>query len=292
MIYSMTGFGRYEYAAEGRRVSVEIKSVNHRYLDLNIRMPRRFNRFEAALRKLLGEYMSRGKVDVSISYEDMAESAASLSYNRELAAAYLSHMKEMSEDLGIEMDVKVSDLMRMPEIFTMETPETDEEELFRFLTVAVEQAGEAFRASRQKEGEALREDLLGKLAVMAENVSAVEARYPDILKEYEEKLRTRLNEVLGDARVDEHVIATELVVYADKLCTDEETVRLKNHIETMKKDLEKGGALGRKLDFLAQEMNREANTILSKSNDLRTSEIGISLKTDIEKVREQIQNIE
>ena len=292
MIYSMTGFGRYEHEEEGRKVSVEIKSVNHRYLDLNIRMPRRFNRFEADLRKLLGSYMSRGKVDVSISFEDMSESAASLSYNQELAAAYLKYCRQMAEDLGLENDVRVSTLMRMPEVFTMETPETDEEALYNTLAAALEKAAEAFQLSRQKEGEALKEDLLAKLSDMAENVRLVEERYPAIIKEYEDRLRQKLADTLADTRIDESVLATELVVFSDRLCTDEETVRLANHIDTMAKELKKGGAVGRKLDFVAQEMNREANTILSKSNDLRTSEIGISLKTEIEKIREQIQNLE
>ena len=200
--------------------------------------------------------------------------------------------RSMAEDLGLENDVRVSTLMRMPEVFTMETPETDEEALYNTLAAAVEKAAEAFQLSRQKEGEALKEDLLAKLSGMAENVRMVEERYPAIIKEYEDRLRQKLADTLADTRIDESVLATELVVFSDRLCTDEETVRLANHIDTMAKELKKGGAVGRKLDFVAQEMNREANTILSKSNDLRTSEIGISLKTEIEKIREQIQNLE
>lgn len=292
MLNSMTGFGRYELTEKSRRISVEIKSVNHKYLDLTIRMPKRFNPFESEIRKKLGCFMVRGKVDVSIFYEDKSESAAALSCNKELAAEYVRYARELSEELGVDFDLKVSGLMRLPEVFVMETPETDEEEILHYLLSAVENAAENFANARGLEGEALKSDLLSKLDVMAGNVRLVEERYPQIVKEHEERIRAKAEELLGGDRMDESVLAAELVVYSDRLCTDEETVRLMNHIETMKKELASGGAVGRKLDFLAQEMNREANTILSKSNDLRTSQIGIGLKTDIEKIREQIQNIE
>lgn len=294
MLKSMTGFGRFERCENGKKVAVEIKSVNHRYLDLNIRMPRKFNPLEADIRNTLKKHMIRGKVDVSISYEDSHNTALGLKYNKEVAQTYLAYFKQMEEDFALRADNPVSApvLARFPEVITMEDISEDEESLWAYLQEALVAAGERFEAARAKEGDALCSDLLEKLDQMLTNVDLVEERYPEIIAEYEAKLRSKLEELLDNTQMDESRIAAEMVLFADKLCTDEEIVRLRNHILTMKQVLTEGGEVGRKLDFMAQEMNREANTILSKANDFRTSEIGISLKTTIEKIREQIQNIE
>ncbi len=292
MIRSMTGFGRYELEAHERRTNVEIKAVNHRYLDLSIKMPRSFNVFESKIRNVIREYIERGKTDIYISCEELGEERLSLKYNRELAKGYLTYLKEMAEEFGLECETRASTLARFPEVFTMEQEEGDEAEIWQDLEQALRAAAEAFKASREHEGELLKQDLLEKLDIMKDAQSVIEERMPQLIGEYRERLRTKLMEVLADNAIDENRIVTEATIYADKICVDEEMVRLKSHITAMKAELEKGGAVGRKLDFLAQEMNREANTILSKSSDLEISNRGIELKTGIEKVREQIQNIE
>lgn len=292
MIKSMTGFGRAEVTDENRKFTVEIKSVNHRYLDIGIKMPKKLNFFESAIRNLLKEYIERGKVDVFISYEDYTEDNLALKYNEEIAAQYLTHLKAMSEKFGIENDVRVSALSRYPEVFTMEEQSVDEKELWAVLERTIRAAAEQFVASRIAEGERLRSDLLEKLDGMLAYVDFIEERSPVILQEYRMRLEEKVKELLGDKQLDDARIATEVTIFADKICVDEETVRLRSHIQSTKDTLNAGGGIGRKLDFIAQEMNREANTILSKSNDLKISDTGINLKTDIEKVREQIQNIE
>lgn len=289
---SMTGFGRFEIQNEQYRFTVEMKSVNHRYLDFNFKIPKKLSLFESAVRAVLKEYMQRGKVDVFITYENYTQSRISLKYNRDIAGQYLDYLQEMGKDFSLENDITVSNLSRYPEVFTMEEQPVDEEELWSVLEQVLRRAAESFSASREKEGADLKNDLLDKLDSMLEKVAAIEVRSPEIIREYREKLEKKLRELLEDSQVEESRIAAEVVLFADKICTDEETVRLKSHIENMKRVLTEGGGIGRKLDFIAQEMNREANTILSKANDLETSNIAIDLKTEIEKVREQIQNIE
>lgn len=292
MIKSMTGFGRCELADENRRVTVELKSVNHRYLDLNIKMPKKLNVFENAIRNLLKSYVQRGKVDLFITYEDFTEKAVALRYNRELAAEYVEYARRMADAFGIQDDLTTSRLMRCPEVFSMEEQTLDEQKFWEMLSPAVEEACERFVEARCTEGENLKRDLIEKLDEMSRYVEQIEERMPQILEEYRAKLSAKVEELLEDHRMDESRLAVEITMFADKICTDEELVRLKSHISSMKDALLDGGSIGRKLDFIAQEMNREANTILSKSNDLTVSGIGIDLKTDIEKVREQIQNIE
>ena len=292
MIKSMTGFGHGEFVNEKYHFTVEIKSVNHRYLDMNIRFPKKLGLFENAVRTLLKEYLERGKVDVFITYEDLTEGSSSLRCNENVAAQYLSYLRGMAEKFQIENDVTVSKLARFPDVFVMEEEPLDEEELWSGLEQAVRNAAERFAESRAREGEHLKQDLLEKLAVMDSYVDVIEARSPVLLEEYRQRLSAKLQEVLKDTTLDESRIAAEVVIYADRICVDEETVRLRSHIKGTKDALNAGGSIGRKLDFIAQEMNREANTILSKTTDLELSNIGISLKTDIEKVREQIQNIE
>ena len=292
MIKSMTGFGRCEFADEKRKFTVEIKSVNHRYLDVNIKMPKKLNFFESTIRSLLKEYIERGKVDIYITYEDYTEDNFSLKYNASLAEEYLKHLREMSLQFGLDDDIRVSSLSRYPDVFVMEEQSIDEKELWTGLEYALRGACEQFVESRIKEGDHLCDDLLEKLNGMLSYVDFIEERYPQILKEYRTRLEDKVRELLQDRPMDDARIAQEVIVFADKICVDEETVRLRSHITTMSDTLKKGGSIGRKLDFIAQEMNREANTILSKANDVEISDTGINLKTDIEKVREQIQNIE
>lgn len=292
MIKSMTGFGRCEIVTTEYKISVEMKAVNHRYLDLSIKMPKKFNYFEAGIRNLLKTYIQRGKVDVYINYEDYTEDMLCLKYNSSLAAEYMDAFRRMQEQFGIDNDVKVSMLARMPEVLTMEQAPEDEEQTWKQLSAVVEEAAKKFVESRILEGDKLKEDLLGKLDYMGELVDFIEERSPAILKEYRQKLEDKVKELLENTTLDEGRIATEVTIYADKICVDEEMVRLRSHIDATRKELEAGGSVGRKLDFIAQEMNREANTTLSKSTDLEISDRAIALKTEIEKVREQIQNIE
>ncbi len=292
MIKSMTGFGRFEYSDNKRKFTVELKSVNHRYLDVNIKMPKKLNFFESTIRTYLKSYIERGKVDIYITYEDFTESNFSLQYNAGIAAEYLKHLNEMSEQFGLDNDIRVSTLSRYPDVFVMEEQPLDEDEIWNDLEKALKGALEQFVDSRIKEGENLKVDLCNKLDNMISYVDYIEERSPEIIRDYKVKLEEKVRDLLGDKQIDDSRIAQEVTIFADKICVDEETVRLRSHILSTKETLIKGGSVGRKLDFIAQEMNREANTILSKSNDLRISDMGINLKTDIEKVREQIQNIE
>lgn len=291
MIKSMTGFGRYEYQTGSKKFTVELKGVNHRYLDVNIRMPKKFNFFETAIRTLLKQYALRGKVDIFITYEDNSESQAALKYNETLAAEYMRYFKQMEESFGIDNDIRVSTLAHCPEVLTMEEKPDDEDALWSGLQMALKGAFAQFIETRTTEGENLKKDILNKLSGMEILVGHVEERSPQIVEEYRKKLEDKIHELL-DVPVDENRMAAEVILYADKICTDEETVRLKSHISHMRDTLEETEGIGRKLDFIAQEMNREANTILSKANDLEVSNYAIGLKTEIEKIREQIQNIE
>ena len=292
MVKSMTGFGRAELQDGDKKITVEMKSVNHRYLDFNIKMPKKFSFFEAAIRTVLKDYMQRGKVDVFITYEDFTQSRVLLKYNEDLARQYMGFFGQIADSFGLENDVSVMKLARCPEVFTMEEQPVDEEELWLSLEKVLREAGEKFAESRDREGASLKNDLTEKLDLLAADVDKIVERAPRILEEYKERLKQKTKELLDDAQIEESRIASEVILFADKICMDEETVRLKSHIGTMRQALEEGGGVGRKLDFIAQEMNREANTILSKANDLATSEIAIELKTEIEKIREQIQNIE
>ena len=292
MIKSMTGFGRCEVLKDSRKFTVELKSVNHRYLDVNIRMPKKLNFFETSIRTLLKSYADRGKVDIFITYEDLSQSQVSVKYNAALAAEYLKYLNQMAEEFSLDNDIRVSTLSRYPEVFTMEECSEDEDELWNGLKEALEGAFSQFVEMRTKEGERLKEDILLKLDLLSEQIRFIEERSPQIIAEYRTKLEEKMRELLEDTQIDDNRIAAEVILFADKICTDEEVVRLKSHIQHMKETLEESNGIGRKLDFIAQEMNREANTILSKANDLDISNRAISLKTEIEKIREQIQNIE
>lgn len=292
MIKSMTGFGRCEVSEAERKVIVEMKSVNHRYLDVNIKMPKKLNFFETAIRSELKNYIQRGKVDIFITYEDFTENNVCIKYNKDIAAEYMEYLKQMSEDFGLDNDIKVSKLSRYPEVLSMEEQTIDEEEIWKVLGNAVRGAAEGFVETRIKEGENLKEDLIAKLDGMLEHVEFITQRSPQLVEEYRASLKERVRELLNDAQIDENRLLMEVTIFADKVCVDEELVRLRSHIGTTRQTLLEGGSIGRKLDFIAQEMNREANTMLSKANDLEISSRAIELKTEIEKVREQIQNIE
>lgn len=292
MIKSMTGFGRYEVSETERKITVEMKSVNHRYLDVNIKMPKKLNFFEAAIRAELKNYIQRGKVDIFITYEDFTQNNVCVKYNKDIAAEYMKYLNQMSQDFGLDNDIRISALSRYPEVLSMEEQTADEEEIWKALSKAVRGAAESFVETRIREGENLKNDLVDKLNGMLQHVDFITERSPQLISEYKSKLREKVKELLEDSQIDENRLLMEVTIFADKVCVDEELVRLRSHIETTKQTLAEGGSIGRKLDFIAQEMNREANTILSKANDLEISGRAIELKTEIEKVREQIQNIE
>ncbi len=292
MLKSMTGFGRCEIAGVDRKITVEMKAVNHRYCDITIKMPKKLNFFEAGIRNLLKQYIGRGKVDIYITYEDYTENNVCVKYNADLAREYYTNLEKISKEFGLENDIRVSVLSRYPEVFTLEEQTIDEKELWKLVEEAVKEAATRFVETRIAEGENLKRDIFTKLDNMLALVDYIESRSPEIVNEYRNKLMTKVTELLADTKVDESILATEVTIFADKICVDEETVRLRSHILNMKDTLNDSDNVGRKLDFIAQEMNREANTILSKASDLEVTNRAIDLKTEIEKVREQIQNIE
>ena len=292
MIKSMTGFGHGELVSEDFRITVEMKAVNHRYCDINIKMPKKLNFIEADIRNTLKKTIKRGKVDVYISFEDLSESTVRVRLNEEMGREYFEALNQLGSKLEISESVTAWQVARFPEVLTLEDVPMNQEYASHEIMEAVGQAAEHFADSRIKEGENLKEDILGKLEGMKKNITLVEERYPQMVAEYRKKLTDKVQALLTDANIDESRIATEVVIYADKISVDEETVRLRSHIDNMKDELVRGGSVGRKLDFIAQEMNREANTILSKANDIEISNIAIELKTEVERIREQVQNIE
>ena len=269
-----------------------MKSVNHRYSEIFVRMPKKLNMFETGIRNVLKQYISRGKVDMFITYEDESEGKACVKYNEEIAAEYLGYLKKIGETFGLENDIRVSTLSKYPEVLVLEEQTQNEEDIWNDIETAVRGCAEKFVQTRIEEGNHLKEDIIQKLHGILSMVDKIEERSPQIVAEYREKLRSKVEELLGDTKLDESVLATEITIFADKICVDEETVRLRAHVDNMIKTLDSGENIGRKLDFIAQEMNREANTTLSKANDIELSNIAIDLKTEIEKIREQIQNIE
>lgn len=292
MIKSMTGYGRAEMSNDRFRISVEMKSVNNRYLDLSIRMPRQLNQLEARIRKELGASTRRGKVDVYISLEDLAQANVDVVYNAKIAREYLDFLRQMSADFGLTDDICVSHLSRYPDVFSMKEETSDPEEVWDLLRKVLLEAAGQFLEARTREGEFLRKDLLAKLDQMEADVDFITERSPALIQAYRQKLLDKVRELLEDSAVDEARIVQEVTIYADKVCVDEELVRLRSHIGTTRQALDSDEGIGRKLDFIAQEMNRESNTILSKSDSLEISDRAIDLKTTVEKIREQIQNIE
>ena len=293
MIRSMTGFGHGEVSNDkNQKVTVGMKSVNHRYCDISLKLPKKLAMFEANIRNIMKEYASRGKIDIYVSYEDLSETAVSLHYNQAMAAEYMQVFKKMQEDFGIETKITAEALAKYPEVVTLEEVQQDEEVWWELLEATLRQAAEKFVETRTIEGANLKKDLLGKLDQMAADVAFIERRSPQIIAEYRAKLEEKVKEFLEDSAIEENRIAAEVTLYADKIAVDEEIVRLQSHISSMTDVLESDESIGRKLDFMAQEMNREANTILSKSSDVDLADHAIELKTNVEKVREQIQNIE
>ncbi len=292
MIRSMTGFGRAESANNMIKFVVEAKSVNHRFLDTSVRIPKEYGFLETSVRAEVKKYLIRGKVDLYITYVNLGDADLNLQFNEHLAEEYVNAYRRMAETFGLENDLTVSTLGMQEEIFALEEKALDEEAVWGVLKEALDNALVMLAETRSREGEDLKRDLLEKLVRMKEIVDSIERRYPELLLEYRERLRDKVRELFTDNSIDENRIATEVVLYADKLATDEETVRLKSHIDSMIKEISEGGDVGRKLDFIAQEMNRESNTILSKATDLETTNLAIDLKTEIEKIREQVQNVE
>lgn len=291
----MTGFGRCLRENESYRISVEIKAVNHRYSEVSVKVPKKLSFFEPKIRNLLKKYAERGKIDIFIGYEDFTEKNEYVKYNRNLAREYMNCIQNMAEEFHIENDITASMLCKMQDVLVLEEQAVDENGIWVLLEPVLREALEQFVQIREAEGQRLFKDVIGKLEGMKNIVDAIVIRSPELVSEYRNKIQEKVNELLGDAnKVDPAMLATEIVIFADKVCVDEETVRLLSHITAMQdalENVEKAG-IGRRLDFIAQEMNREANTILSKANDMEITDYAIQLKTDIEKIREQIQNIE
>lgn len=292
MISSMTGYGRCEIEENERKVLVEVSSVNHRYLDLNIRVPRLLMQLEEEIRKILKKNLARGKVEVSITYQTTSKEDLEVVVDTALGSAYLEGLRQMGHQFGLEDDLKLSTLMNLNELITFQKKATDEQAIAQTVFKAVNGAIDAFKQMRLTEGEALKQDILMKCHTLSEMVQAIELRSPQVVTHYQERLKNRLGQLLEAIPVDEARIASEIALFADKCAIDEELTRLKSHIKQLEEILTQGGIVGRKLDFLMQEMNREANTIGSKANDYEITKMVVALKTEMEKIREQVQNIE
>ncbi len=288
----MTGFGRGEFEKDKRKITVEMKSVNHRYCEVNVRMPRKLGFLENEVRSYVKQKLSRGKIDIFISYEDNSEKLENIKFNAELAKEYLKYFELISEQFGLDNDIKVSHMTRYPDVLVVEEQDDDQEELWSILKGALSSSIDQLIETRTIEGEHLKEDMLKKLDVMVDALGEIKEKTPFIVVAYKEKLESRIKDLLENTSIDEARLAVEVAIFADKACIDEEIVRLISHIEHMKSTFNTELPVGRKLDFLTQEMNREANTILSKANAIDISNQALDLKTEIEKVREQIQNIE
>ena len=292
LIKSMTGYGRSVETRNGREFTVEVRSVNNRYLDCAVRLPRLVAFGEDAVKQAVKNTISRGKVDVYVSVRSEGGEQGTVTLNTALAEGYLAAMRQMAETFGLENDVKVSDLSRLPEVFTVDKPEVDEEALLADLMAVTNEALAGYDAMRTTEGTALDHDLCSRGARILELVGQVEKQSPKTVSDYRARLEAKLREVLANTAIDESRILTEAAIFADKVAVDEETVRLRSHLNQMNAMLDAGGAVGRKLDFLLQEMNREANTIGSKCTDVAVARIVVDIKAELEKIREQVQNVE
>lgn len=318
MVYSMTGFGRSEYSDELRRVVIEMKSVNHRYCDIGVKLPRSISRFEPEIRKRLKKYVERGKVDVFITYSSLQSTGAVVKYNKDVLDQYMAHFKKMEEDYGLTEDYKPTVIARYPDVFSIEENYFVEDEEYQIIEKVLDEAGKQFKESRAKEGANLAKDLIQKMDELEGYTCQIEELAPKIIEEYQAKLTEKVKNLLDTANIDESRIVQEVAIYADRVAVDEELVRLHSHIKAvrdmMSESMNSGEAeadesvaqevkqdttqkeastsIGRRLDFIIQEMNREANTTLSKSDTLSVTDIGINMKTCIEKVREQVQNLE
>lgn len=306
MVYSMTGFGRSEYSDEARRIIIEIKSVNHRYCDVSVKLPRIISRFEPEIRKRLKLYAERGKIDIFITYNSLKSSGYTVKYDKEIAQQYMEHFKAMEEDFGLEEDYKPTVLARFPDVLTVEENYFVEDEEYEIIEKVFDEAGKQFMESRQLEGARLAQDIVGKMNELESLTCQVDKLAPKMVDEFRTKLEEKVAKLLETTDIDESRIVQEVTIYSDKVAVDEELVRLHSHIAAVREMLtdedasgseeskgnDKNSSIGRRLDFIVQEMNREANTTLSKSDTLSITDIGIDMKTCIEKVREQVQNIE
>ena len=292
LVKSMTGYGRCVETVGGREFTVELRSVNNRYLDCTVKLPRALSFAEDAVKQAVKNAVSRGKVDVFISMRAEGVSDARVTLNAPLVEGYLAAMKEMAQRYGVADDISVSTLARMQDVFTVEREEVDEEQLLKDLMTVVDKAIAGYDAMRSAEGQALERDLRSRGETILELVAQVEAGSGETVSAYRARLESKLREVLANTSIDESRILTEAAIFADKVAVDEETVRLRSHLDQMNRMLGSGGAIGRKLDFLLQEMNRESNTIGSKCSDVRLARIVVDIKAELEKIREQTQNIE
>ena len=292
LVKSMTGYGRCVETVGGREFTVELRSVNNRYLDCTVKLPRALSFAEDAVKQAVKAAISRGKVDVFISMRSESGSDTKVTLNAPLVEGYLAAMKEMAQRYGVLDDISVSTLARMPDVFTVEREEVDEEQLLKDLMTVVDKAIAGYDAMRSAEGQALERDLRSRGETILELVAQVEAGSGETVSAYRARLESKLREVLANTSIDESRILTEAAIFADKVAVDEETVRLRSHLNQMNQMLASGGAIGRKLDFLLQEMNRESNTIGSKCSDVRLARIVVDIKAELEKIREQTQNIE
>ncbi len=291
-LLSMTGYGSAKGFVEGQEITVELKSVNNRYLDCSIRLPRNFLFAEDTVKQAVSAGVSRGKVDVFVSAQASQDSGTVVSVNEELARGYRDAVAHIAETLGLESGLNAFSLARFPDVLTVERRELDKDKAAAALSEITAKAVEEFNAMREREGERLRRDMLGKLETIEGLVSVVEERSPQTVKEYRERLETRLRDILADRSLDEQRVITEAAIFADRTAVDEETVRLRSHIAQFRTMLEEGSPIGRKMDFLVQEFNRESNTIGSKCSDASLAKVVVDLKSEIEKIREQLQNVE
>ena len=292
MIKSMTGYGRAVETVNGREFTVELRSVNNRYLDCSVRLPRMLSFAEDAVKQAVKASVSRGKVDVFITVRSEAGDEVQVSLNKSVLQSYLNAMHQMVDEFGVKDDISVSAVSRLPEVFVIEKPQVDEDQLLSDLMGVVDKALEGYDAMRRAEGEALDKDLRNRGDTILALVSQVEAGNGKTVSDYRTRLEAKIKEVLANTAIDESRILTEAAIFADKVAVDEETVRLRSHLKQMNNMLTAGGAMGRKLDFLLQEMNREANTIGSKCTDVNLARIVVDIKAELEKIREQTQNIE
>lgn len=292
MIKSMTGYGRAQMPVDGMNITVEIKSVNHRYFEFSSRLPRNYGFLDEKLKSFFMGKLTRGKMECFVSVETLEEPDTLVALNHPLIKGYLAAYEELAETYGIENDIKASDISRVPDVFTLRKQAADEDKIWAAVSVVAAQALDGFIAMRTREGERLRADVLSRLDTILENVAFIEKRSPETVKEYNEKLLARLREMLADTHIDEQRILTEAAIFADKIAVAEETVRLRSHISQLGTFLDSNEAVGKKMDFLVQELNREANTIGSKAQDVEIARRVVAVKAEIEKIREQIQNIE
>lgn len=292
MIKSMTGYGKSEQTIDSLNVTVEIKSVNHRYFEFSARVPREYGFLEEKLKKYCNSLITRGKVECYVSVEDLEEHEMEVNVNETLAAGYVKALKELSERFGLKDDISAVTLSRYPDVITLHKASEDEERIWNAVKTVAETAVSKFIEMRETEGSKLRGDILSRADYIIECVEFIEGRSPETVREYNEKLKQRMKELLGDAAVDEQRLLNEAAIYADKIAVDEETVRLRSHISQLREFMNSSEAIGRKLDFLVQEINREANTIGSKAQDVDIAKKVIAIKAEVEKIREQVQNIE